>query len=286
MSREKKAEILYPTLAYSAADLDILATADVDGDGRGDIIFRNRVTNQITIWFLSMTSVVGVATPRVVGPDYVLETVGDFNRDGNADLVWRHSTTGQMSLWLMADNGSILGESWPGVVGQEWRIQGTGDFNGDGHTDILWRSTPATGNILAIWYFSDTQHTHDGYPGLPGPYPGAEWQIKGIGKFDGNSRSDILWLASNGVVAIWFDGQNVSPTPAFPMQVSGWDIQGVANFDGDGRSDILWRATSGPETGQLAIWFMNGGTIVSQAWPPRSPGPEWEVVSTLKTKRP
>ena len=36
-----------------------------------------------------------------------------------------------------------------------------------------------------------------------------------------------------------------------------WSIVGTGDFDGDGKSDILWHDNSG----NVAIWFMNGGQV-------------------------
>jgi hypothetical protein len=36
-------------------------------------------------------------------------------------------------------------------------------------------------------------------------------------------------------------------------------MAGVGDFNGDGKADVLWRDISGNE----AIWFMSGSTIVS-----------------------
>ena len=38
-----------------------------------------------------------------------------------------------------------------------------------------------------------------------------------------------------------------------------WMIVGVGDFNGDGKPDILWRNTS---TGQNAVWYMNGVTLI------------------------
>jgi len=38
-----------------------------------------------------------------------------------------------------------------------------------------------------------------------------------------------------------------------------WTILGVGDFDGDGHADILWRDAAG----NLAVWLMSGGAVVS-----------------------
>jgi hypothetical protein len=36
-------------------------------------------------------------------------------------------------------------------------------------------------------------------------------------------------------------------------------VVGTGDYNGDARSDILWRDTSG----NISLWFMNGGTVAS-----------------------
>src|SRR4029453_645413 len=92
------------------------------------------------------------------------------------------------------------------------------------------------------------------YPDANAPAPvDLAWQVKGVGDFDGDGRSDILWRYTDGQVAIWRTAGGGRAGRSYPGgrgRGLGWTIQGVGDFDGDGRSDILWR----DRNGQLAIW--------------------------------
>ena len=102
--------------------------------------------------------------------------------------------------------------------------------------------------------------------------------MKGVGDFDGDGRSDILWRHTNGQVAIWHMAGGVRAGESNPggNNPVTWAIQGVGDFDGDGRSDILWRDLNG----RLAIWFK--GEMGRAAYPSYQnvPGPvdlSWQV---------
>ena len=47
----------------------------------------------------------------------------------------------------------------------------------------------------------------------------------------------------------------------------------TADFYANGKSDLLWQNTDGT----VAIWQMNGATMVSGA-DPGNPGPSWHVI--------
>ncbi len=133
------------------------------------------------------------------------------------------------------------------------RNQCTGD--GDlcscsARTDILWRNA---GGQLAIWF--EGQPEGAAFPsyhnsGLAVPL---SFQVRGLGDFDGDGSSDILWQGADGQMAIWNMVNGVMVDESYPggQVPSSWKVQGVADFDADGRSDILWR----DDAGQLAIWF-------------------------------
>jgi hypothetical protein len=182
------------------------------------------------------------------------------------DILWR-DTDGTVAIWLLDSGAAYLAN--PGL---DWTIQGTGDFNGDGKRDILWRDTDGT---VAIWFMNGGTIVSRAFPApTPGVPPGLDWTIRGVGDFNGDGKSDILFRNTDGTVAIWFmnGGTIVSqafpaPTPGVPLGLD-WTIQRAGDFNGDGKSDILFRNSDGT----VAIWFMNGGTIVSQAFPTPTPG--------------
>lgn len=93
------------------------------------------------------------------------------------------------------------------------------------------------------------------------PRTNLDWELKGIGDFNGDSKPDILWQhRSNGSLAYWaMNGLVVQSAASLPTPSAGWSLQGVADFDGDGQSDILWMNAKSRQT---SYWKLQQGRVV------------------------
>jgi serralysin len=131
-----------------------------------------------------------------------------------------------------------------GLVGNDWQIQGLGDFNGDLRSDILWRN--AAGDV----YVSQSQIT-GGQVSLVGQSISSvpnDWTIQGVGDFNGDGRSDILWRNVSGEVYVWNSNTNADISfvgQSLSFVALDWHVADIADLNGDGRSDILWRRANG-----------------------------------------
>jgi hypothetical protein len=193
---------------FANADLNLATTwtmsgtGDFDGDGRSDILWRNS-DGTVTNWLgTSNGSWVGnFANANVsLTTNWSIVGVGDFNGDGHDDVLWRNSS-GTITDWLGADQGSFVG-NWTNAnlnLSTSWQVVGTGDFNGDGRSDILWRD--ANGTI------TDWLGTANG--GFVGNFNNAainlgnNWQVMGVGDYNGDGRDDIAFRDSAGHVTNW-----------------------------------------------------------------------------------
>jgi hypothetical protein len=106
----------------------IAGTADMNGDGRIDIVWQNNLTGELVVWH--MTGLVATdmryVSPGAVALVWRLSTVADMNLDGHADLVFQNTSSGHMYVWYMnksqLQHGNYLA---PAQVATVWRL-GTG----------------------------------------------------------------------------------------------------------------------------------------------------------------
>jgi sugar lactone lactonase YvrE len=215
------------------------ATADYDGDGRSDVLFRG-TTGANLVW-LGANS----ATKQLVATmatEQKLAGQGDFDGDGEVDLVWRNTLTGENRIWRSANvNTQMVLTS---VADQNWTIAGVGDFNGDGRADLFWRNKLTGANEY--------------WPGAAASAKKAvasqldlHWIVAGIGDFDGDGRSDALWRnTQTGANQAWPGLLASQASTITPLQAN-WKVAAIGDVNGDGASDIVWRDDA---TGASAIW--------------------------------
>jgi FG-GAP-like repeat/FG-GAP repeat len=283
---------------FAAPNFNPTATHDFNGDGISDILWLD-TNHHVGMWLMNGSTLIKGVVFNSVASQWSVVGQRDFNGDGFADILWR-DTSGNVGMWLM--NGTTITQAGSfSSIPTQWSVAGTGDFNGDGKADILWVDT--SGN-LGIWFMDGTTLTRAAVVGqLPanwvvvgsdmkgdvflrnmssgdvgiwvmsgdqvvqavdlGQVP-LSWTIAGIGDFDGNGSTDILWRNPTGAVAVWLmNGLSVqSSTTIGNVDVTNnWTIAQTGDYNGDGISDILWVDTAG----DVAIWFMLNGLNISSA---------------------
>jgi hypothetical protein len=94
--------------------------------------------------------------------------------------------------------------------------------------------------------------------------PDASWSIAGVGDFNGDTRSDVLWRNASGELTEWqMTGATISASGDVTSggvavrPDASWSAAAIGDFNGDGRKDILWRNSSG----EVTAWLMNGTAI-------------------------
>ena len=106
----------------------------------------------------------------------------------------------------------------------------------------------------------------------------SNWQVIGVGDFNGDGHSDILWRKNTGHNVIWLmDGTSILPASGNIYTVTdfNWKIVAICDFDGDGCSDLFWR---NQVTGFNVLWMMQGLTIKTSgntAWVAL----DWQIAS-------
>jgi hypothetical protein len=96
--------------------------ADVDGDGKADILWRQTSTGNVLLWLMNGGTMQSYAGGWGAPSDWVIQAAGDFDGDGKADILWRQTSTGNVLLWLM-NGGTIQSYAGGWGVPNDWVIQ-------------------------------------------------------------------------------------------------------------------------------------------------------------------
>ena len=104
------------------------------------------------------------------------------------------------------------------------------------------------------------------------------WSVAGVGDFDGDGKTDILWRnsASGENYISLMNGITWRADSAYINTIApAWSVAATGDYDGDGKLDILWRNAT---TGDNYITFMNGVTLKSSSDFTQSVAPGWGLV--------
>jgi hypothetical protein len=232
-------------------------SADLNGDGRGDILAVEATSGTLRVFSTTASGTLqtnwqaatGIGGQRVFGP-------GDWDGDKKADVV-TVATDGTM--WLRRGNG-VGGLAAPTQNGRGWsayRIVPCGDLNGDKTNDLLAIDAAGKlwlypGNGKGGFLLGRTEVGH-GWTGF---------DLYAAGDLNNDQKADILAVNSSGVLYAYLGkGNGQFQTPVQVGQ--GWGtftLASGADLNGDGLADIVGRNDStgvlyyyqGKGTGQFA----------------------------------
>ena len=243
-----------------SANWQLAGIADMDGDGKDDILLRHTdgrwkgyLMDGKTV--LDSGSIQGLPSD----PAWNVAGLGDLDGNGKTDVVLRHPD-GQ---WLHAPLDGLTVA--PNIAVEpnltkstKWSVAGVADLNGDAKDDILLRHEDGR------WHYYPMNGSLSG-PGrgsVSGVTNSLDWHLAGLGDLNGDGRDDILlrhvegrWTyhPMNGRDVMEGKG-GISLTPN-----TAWRMASVGDLNGDGNDDALLRH----EDGRWTYYPLDGRTILA-----------------------
>jgi peptidyl-Asp metalloendopeptidase len=188
-----------------------------------------------------------------------IAAAADFSGDRKSDLVWQRLSDGLVEIQFLngiqpVGGGLILNSPFD----NSWQVAGAGDFNGDGRADLVYRR-PSDG--LTELQFLNGLTPVGGGAIANNPFDNS-WQIAGIGDFNGDGRSDLVYRRTDGLTEIQFlNGTNAvggGVIAGNPFD-SSWQIVGTGDFNGDGTADLIYHRAS---DGLTEVQLLHGTTVI------------------------
>ncbi|MGP1387511.1 MAG: beta strand repeat-containing protein, partial [Thainema sp.] len=154
-----------------------VGTFQANSARRDDLVWRNQVTGQNSIWIMNGATRTGfVSIDPVTDTNWEIAGVGNFDGDGRLDdVVWRNYATGQNVVWFINADGTKSTQALPILADTTWRIEGVSDFDGDGRAnDLLWQNRN-TGQTTT--WFIGNDFTRQGVQALNPQVNDANWKV-------------------------------------------------------------------------------------------------------------
>ena len=225
-----------PTVWNAPEYYSTLQTADLDGEGGEELLFRRATHVEVATfdgngWQLVLGGPQWSDAAGWNKPEYysTIQTA-DVDGDGRAELLARSASN--VEVWALGENGWQQlpgGPAWSDAAGwnapQYYSTIQTADVDGDGRAELLARS--ASG--IEVWAFDGS-----GWQQLPNGPPlsdAAGWDAAEYystiqtGDVDGDGRAEQLARSASGIHVWQFDGTAWQQLPNGPAwsDAAGWN---------------------------------------------------------------
>jgi metallophosphoesterase (TIGR03767 family) len=195
-------------------------------------------------------------------------------------IVTQRDDTKDVRILRVGINGTVLStKDLPAASVTNSDVIGTGQFTQGLKMgqDLVLRDADGNVRIMLLdWYFNEAT-----YPGFGEAVRGTvepTTTLAGIGDFDGDARTDLVWRRADGLSEIWFAGSaadrktldygNNHDLTEAPAGAADWHIVAVGDFNADRYSDLMFEYAP---TRALAVWYMNGADRVGDSYPSNWP---------------
>lgn len=113
-----------------------VAVADIDGDGKADVVTANRDSNNVSVALGAGDGTFGNATNFSVGSGPVSVSLADVNNDGRPDIITANTFDNTVSVLLNTSGGSFAAATSFTTGASPFSVA-VADVNGDGRLDIV-----------------------------------------------------------------------------------------------------------------------------------------------------
>ena len=254
--------ILSSTPGAGGSDPNSVAAADVNGDGKVDLISANYFGNTLTILTNNGNGGFILSGSYPVGSEPISIAATDVNGDGKVDLICANGQDGTLSV--LTNNGSggfVLSGTYP--VGSGPTSVTVADVNGDGKVDLIsanWGSS-GQGNTLTVY----TNNGQGGFALASSPVVGSSPISVTAADVNGDGKVDLIsanWGSAGGgntLTILTNNGSGGFVLASSPIVGNGPYSVVASDVNGDGKVDLVC-ANRGSGSGNTLTVLTNSGS--------------------------
>jgi hypothetical protein len=208
-----------------------VAIADVNGDGKPDLVVANYFSNTISVLLGNGDGTFAAAQNLATASGPVEVKVADFNGDGKLDIATNDKGSSQITVLYGNGDGTFQAAQNLNLGGTHTDALVVADLNGDGKPDL---ATDLYGSGKVSVLLSNGNGTFQS-PQLISP--GASPVSIFAGDFNGDGNMDLATPNSNDTVSVLLsNGNGTFQSPQLYPGTHG--LGTTADFNGDGLTDI------------------------------------------------
>ncbi|GII02411.1 FG-GAP repeat domain-containing protein [Planobispora takensis] len=228
-----------------------LVTADLNGDGEGDLVTADSGAGALSVLLGTGTGSFQPATTVPSGVRPVQIAKGDFNGDGDTDLAVANDSVDDISVLLGNGDGTFQPAVTRVVTGNPSGVV-AGDFDGDGDTDLVVTGSEISNNLIVTTttaYVTVLEGAGDG-TFTPGPalsLGSGTISSPALGDFDEDGRTDLAAVRGGSMIGMPSGSAFILPgagggafrAPVTLSSAPGVMRVAVGDLDGDGHDDLV-----------------------------------------------
>jgi uncharacterized repeat protein (TIGR03803 family) len=245
-----------PTIALPVGE-SVMDVADVNGDGKGDLIIADSYTNSMSVMLGNGNGTFQPSQPFAVGVAPFTGVVADVNGDGKADLIMLNGGAGIVSVMPGNGDGTFQGpQTYPTggdlVHGVKPLAVAVADINGDGKPDLVVANGGSNyydGNVNVLLNNGDgtlqAPETLIGSDPFGRPF---EPESLAVADVSGDGKPDIVigtalvtgyYFNPGKILLLQNDGSGSFPSAQQVAGLGGGGDVALADLNGDGKADIV-----------------------------------------------
>ncbi len=240
-----------PVYFPGGVNTNALATGDINGDGKVDLVAANEGSGNVMVRFGNGSGAFPTALQLFVTTPSSI-AVADFNGDGHVDIATTSRSNNRLTVWLNLGGGAF-GPPVQTTVGSSPSGIAMGDLNGDGRTDLV----TSNGGSSTITFL----------PGNgAGAFPTATSVsiARGSGAFgivtadfNGDGKRDVATANRGSANISVLIGNGIGGFAAAVLYPAGSEPNNIAtgDFNGDGKPDLV---TANLASNNLTVRINNG----------------------------